>query len=354
MYPLFRPLLFRLGPETAHGLAFGTLRGTGALARGLGRLTCGRPDSRLALTVAGLELKGPVGLAAGLDKDGLLIRFWGELGFGFVEFGTATALPQPGNPKPRLFRFPEHAAVINRMGFNNKGSEALSKRLGQAQSRRHAGSPPWGANIGKSKVTPLADAVDDYALSAKRCAPVADYLVVNVSSPNTPGLRELQHASWLKDIVDAVVQEAGAVPVFVKLAPDMSFEELDDAVRVAEEAGAKGIIATNTTIARPDGIPDVGAGGLSGRPLTERALEVVRHVAAHTTLPVIAVGGISAPAHVLDALAAGARAVQVYTALIFEGPGLVRRLNRALTAEMDARGCGSVDELAAALRMERS
>lgn len=337
MYALARPLLFRLAPETAHTLTFNALRLGGPVARGLARLAWGPPDPRLATTIAGLPLAGPVGLAAGLDKDGTVPRFWPQIGFGFVELGTVTALAQPGNPKPRLFRFPDAQALINRMGFNNHGSQSLARRLGALREAGKLGPTPIGVNIGKSKVTPLEDAVSDYVTSTRRVAAIADYLVINVSSPNTPGLRKLQNADALMAIVEAVVGEAGATPVFVKLAPDLAHGELDDAIRVAEEGGAAGIIATNTTIRRY-GLPDVGAGGLSGRPLTRQALEIVRYVAPRTRLPVVAVGGIGSVEDVCAALAAGAHAVQLYTALIFEGPGLVQRLNKGLVAKMEAAG----------------
>lgn len=348
-YRLARSLLFRLDPERAHRLVFGSVRAAGPAGRLVAERLFGPPDPRLATPLAGLALAGPVGLAAGFDKDGDLVRFWPALGFGFIELGTVTAHPQPGNPRPRLFRFPEAGAIVNRMGFNNRGSAALAERLARLRATGRAPGVPVGVNIGKSRVTPLEQAVDDYATSAARVAEVADYLVINVSSPNTPGLRALQDAERLRDIVSAVCARAGDRPVFVKLAPDLGDPALDDAVRVAEEAGARGIVATNTTLERY-GLPDVGPGGLSGRPLRARALAVVRRVAARTSLPVIAVGGIATTRDVLDALAAGADAVQVYTALVFEGPGLVRRLNDGLTARMDLDGLRDLAELKAALR----
>jgi dihydroorotate dehydrogenase len=349
MYRLARPLLFRLDPERAHDLTFTTLQALGPVARLVAASRCGPPDRRLATQVAGLALAGPVGLAAGLDKDGRLATFWPALGFGFVELGTVTAHPQPGNPRPRLFRLPEASALVNRMGFNNEGSAALARRLQLLRATGRAPRVPLGVNIGKSKITPLEEAVGDYAASAARVAEHADYLVINVSSPNTPGLRTLQDPGFLRDIVAAVVAEAGERPVFVKLSPDLEPEALDDAVRVAEEAGARGLIATNTTIGR-EGVRDPGPGGLSGRPLRARALAVVRHVAQRTALPVIGVGGLFTADDVTDAIAAGADAVQVYTALIYEGPGLVCRLNRALVARMERDGLRDFAELKAALR----
>lgn len=346
MYGILRPLLFALDPERAHKLVFGLLRATGPLARGLAGLAYGPPPAALQTKVAGLTLAGPVGLAAGLDKDGVLARFWSRCGFGFVELGTVTAHAQPGNPKPRMWRIPDAGALINRMGFNNGGSAALARRLSRLGGSRAA---PLGANIGKSKITPLAEAVGDYVTSARRLASLCEYMVINVSSPNTPGLRKLQDATFLGEIVTEVHRVSERRPVFVKLAPDLSETALDEAVEVAERCGASGIIATNTTIERY-GLPDPGAGGLSGAPLRTRALEVIRHVAARTELPVVGVGGIRTVSDVLETLAAGAEAVQVFSALIYEGPGLIHRLNRAVADEMKRRGCDTVADLKTSLR----
>lgn len=345
MYRLARPLLFAMAPETAHNATFASLRALGPVARGVAGLTCGSPDPRLAVEVAGLRFAGPVGLAAGLDKNGVLADFWPRLGFGFVELGTVTAHAQAGNPKPRLFRFPEAGALINRMGFNNAGSEALAARLSPDRTRL----VPVGVNLGKSKITPLEEAPEDYATSAKRVNDRCDYLVINVSSPNTPGLRKLQGSEHLKGILSAVMEHAGGRPVFVKLAPDLTDEALEEAIEVADGGGASGIIATNTTIARTGlseaQAAEVGAGGLSGAPLQPRALEVIRFVASRTTLPVIGVGGISTVAHVVAALEAGARAVQLYSAFVYGGPGLIARLNKGLIAHLDAAGLESITQL---------
>ncbi len=347
MYTLARPVLFRLDPERAHNLVFSALRALGPVARGLANLAWGPPDPGLATEFAGIKAAGPVGLAAGLDKNGVLARFWPNCGFGFVELGTVTALAQPGNPKPRMFRFPEHRAIINRMGFNNGGSAALAERLAGVGRL----SVPCGINLGKSKVTPLEEAVADYVTSTQRVHTLADYLVINVSSPNTPGLRKLQDAGFLGEIVTAVCAEAHGVPVFVKLAPDLTDEALAEAVGVATQCGAAGIIATNTTIER-HGVPDVGAGGLSGDPLRARSLEVIRKVCRQTDLPVIGVGGISTVDDVVNILGAGAVAVQVFSALIYEGPGLVSRLNRGLLARMKTQGLRDLGELRAAVRLQ--
>jgi dihydroorotate dehydrogenase len=337
MYGLLKPLLFRLDPEVAHKLVFGFTAGAGPLARGAMACLGGPPDAILGVTLAGLELTGPVGLAAGLDKTGSLARFWPHMGFGFSELGTVTALPQPGNPRPRLFRFPDQGALVNRMGFNNEGAEALGALLRGWRDSGWQPGHPVGVNLGKSKVTPLEGAVEDYRTSAGHVADVADYLVINVSSPNTPGLRGLQDPAHLSGILDAVVAEGQGKPVFVKLAPDLDDAGLLAACDVAREGGAAGIIATNTTIERP-GIPDVGPGGLSGRPLHRRALEVVRLVAGRGGLPVIGVGGIENADHVEAMLAAGAQAVQVYSALIFHGPALVGSLHRELARRVRASG----------------
>ncbi len=349
MYRAARPLLFRLDPERAHRLVFGTLAALGPVARTLSSWAAGAPDPRLELEIAGLRFPSPIGLAAGLDKDGTLARFWHGLGFGFVELGTVTALPQPGNERPRLFRFPEQEALVNRMGFNNAGSEALAARLRRLRDAGWVPRGPIGANIGKSKVTPLEDAVSDYATSARRLAGCCDYMVVNVSSPNTPGLRSLQSSDQLARILDAVRAEVGALPVFAKLAPDLEDEAVVDAARVVTAAGAAGVIATNTTIQR-HGLPEVGPGGLSGRPLLPRALEVVRLLASACELPIIGVGGVASAEDALAMLGAGASAVQVYSALIFQGPGLVRGLNQGLSAALDAHDVQSIPALAAALR----
>jgi len=244
-----------------------------------------------------------------------------------------------------MFRFPDAGAIINRMGFNNAGSTALAQRLARLP-KPHV---PRGINLGKSKITPLADAVSDYATSTERVVEYADYLVINVSSPNTPGLRSLQDAESLRDITAAVVSRAQGTPVFVKLAPDLGNDALLDAVSVAEEQGACGIIATNTTIQRY-GLPDVGPGGLSGIPLHARSVEVVRHVAKHTTLPVIGVGGIRNGTDILRMLAAGAEAVQLYSGLVFEGPRLISRMNRYLDDCLDKYGVSTIDDLKGALR----
>jgi dihydroorotate dehydrogenase len=289
-------------------------------------------------------------VAAGLDKNGLGVKAWGALGFGFAELGTVTAQPQPGNPVPRLFRLPGEQAILNRMGFNNLGAAALAARLAAAGVARGnaAVGIPLGISLGKSRTTPLAEATGDYLTSLRLLAPYADYVAVNVSSPNTPGLRSLQDADTLGALVGALVREAqqlapagaAGVPVFVKLAPDLSEDALEQALAVCTGAGAAGLVATNTTLSR-DGLPAgvrhrEETGGLSGAPLAARARAVVAFLTARTSLPVIGVGGILSAADGRAMLDAGATLLQVYSGYIYSGPALVTELNR-LTGAPRAR-----------------
>lgn len=341
VYRLLRPLLFSLDPELAHTTTLHTLSGMGPLATWMAGGCLGAPSPLLATSVGGVRWKSPIGLAAGLDKDGLLPHFWPKLGFGAVELGTVTQHPQPGNDKPRLFRFVREQALINRMGFNNAGSAALAHRLQQAGPV----DAPLGINLGKSKKTPLLQAVADYQTSAALLAPLADYLVINVSSPNTPGLRNLQSANRLEEIVSAVVLEAQGVPVWVKLAPDLDTEALLEACAVAEGAGAQALIATNTTLSRR-GLPaEAGQilGGLSGEPLRPMAQNTVRIIAEASSLPVIAAGGISSADHVEEVIRLGATAVQIYTGLVYHGPTLIHRIQADLLQRMEHLGCESWD-----------
>jgi dihydroorotate dehydrogenase len=325
-WPLARAGLFRLDAETAHEATLGAL----SLApRLLGKLV-GHGVPAQPRTVAGIRLAGPVGLAAGLDKDGRAIPFWGHLGFGFVEVGTVTAHAQAGNPRPRLFRLVDERAIVNRMGFNNRGSDALAAR---ARALREAGtwSPvPIGANVGKSKVTPLEEAPEDYATSVRRLQGLFDWFTVNVSSPNTPGLRDLQDAELLRRLLPKVLDAARGTPVFLKLAPDLGDEALVAAVSLCRELGVSGILATNTTLRRDLLARDPGeAGGLSGRPLHDFAKARIRLVLdAAGPLPVVGIGGIERGDQVAELLAMGCAAVQVYSALVYEGPGLPARLTR--------------------------
>jgi dihydroorotate dehydrogenase len=323
-----RPVLFRLGggdAEVAHERTLRALR----LMRPI-RGPHSPPGA--AKTVFGIRFPNAVGLAAGMDKDGRALRAWPALGFGFVEVGTVTRHPQPGNPRPRLFRLPEHEAIVNRMGFNNAGAAALAGRL--ARLGRPGGRPvPLGISLGKSKVTPLDDAVEDYVVSLRHVYAYGDYFAVNVSSPNTPGLRQLQDKAHLAGLLEALQAAMPAPkPLLVKVAPDLTEAALSELVDVCLATGVAGLIATNTTVERPGATGPRAAetGGLSGRPLAPRALEVVRFVAKHSGLPVIGVGGITAPDDALRLVDAGASLVQLYTGLIYRGPSLIKGCVRAL------------------------
>ncbi len=341
-YPLVRPALFAMDAETAHDLAFRCLPAAGWLAGDAA------PDPILARTVGPLTWPGPVGLAAGLDKNGRAVDLWARLGFGAVEVGTVTGQAQPGNPRPRLFRLVEERALVNRMGFNNEGAAALAARLDDLRARGAWPRVPVGANLGKSKVVPNEDAVEDYLASLSALRGRADYFVVNVSSPNTPGLRALQEREPLARLLAAVVPAAEGTPVFLKLAPDLEDDALREAADVAIEAGCAGLLATNTTLTRPGTCDRLGeAGGLSGAPLAELARRKLGVLLAHVAgrVPVVGVGGIATADDVLDRLRMGCAAVQVYTSFIYAGPGLPARLHAELAER--ARAAGSLDALVA-------
>ncbi|WP_243062898.1 quinone-dependent dihydroorotate dehydrogenase [Humibacter sp. RRB41] len=337
MYRILFSLVFRhMDPENAHHLAFIAIRaipGVG-LRRLIARFT--RPRTGQSVTTLGLTFPTPFGVAAGFDKNATAILGLGALGFGHVEIGTVTAIAQPGNPKPRLFRLIPDRAIINRMGFNNEGADAAAQRV--AKVRPVLGRPIVGVNIGKSRVVDVADAVADYRVSARAAAGVADYLVVNVSSPNTPGLRGLQELDSLRPLLTAVKEEAGGTPLLVKIAPDLADDEIAKIAELVGEIGLDGIIATNTTIERSGLHTDeqvveaAGAGGLSGAPLAARSLEVLRLVRQHVSaeLCVISVGGIETAQDVRDRLDAGATLVQGYSAFIYRGPLWARSINRGL------------------------
>lgn len=327
---LLRPLLFRLDPEDAHHLV---LRWSARLPRLLGALAGSRPPAGVGRELFGQRLPSPVGLAAGLDKDAVALPLWERLGFGFVELGTVTPRPQPGNPRPRIHRVPAERAIINRMGFPSGGAEAVAARLEALRAAGRWPSAPVAVNLGKNKETTPEAAADDYAAVARRLGPLCDWLVVNVSSPNTPGLRALQAPGPLRAILGATRDAAPGKPVLLKLAPDLEDEALDEAVHLAIDAGAAGIVATNTTITRPvaqpAGLPE---GGLSGAPLFPLAkTKIVRALAASGgRVPVIGVGGIDRPERALELLDLGCAAIQLYSGFIYEGPGLVRAIHRAL------------------------
>ncbi len=338
---LFSLVLSRMDPERAHGLAFVVIRALPTL--GLGRLVARftRPDPRLEVTTLGLRFPSPFGLAAGFDKEGAGIRGLGQLGFGHVEVGTITAIPQPGNPRPRLFRLVPDRAVINRMGFNNHGAAAARERIARAATK--ADRPVIGINIGKSRVVDVDAATEDYLVSATALAPLADYLVVNVSSPNTPGLRGLQELEKLRPLLSAVKTAAGTTPVLVKIAPDLSDDEVGTIAALAVDQ-VDGIIATNTTLSReglttdPAIVEAAGAGGLSGAPLAARSLDLLRLI--RTIVPadfcVISVGGVQTADDVRERIDAGATLVQGYTAFLFLGPLWARSINRGLAKSLSA------------------
>jgi len=323
LYRLARPVLFRLDPEDAHHLV---LRGAAVCPDALARLLGPRLPQGLETQVAGLNLPTPIGLAAGLDKEAQAVPLWAHLGFGFVEVGTVTPKPQPGNPRPRVHRLPEHRALINSMGFPSDGAEGMAARLQRLRDARRWPATPVGVNLGKNKDTPADQAHEDYRLLAQKFRGLADYLVVNVSSPNTPGLRELQSPDALARITGTVVQEAPDLPVFVKLSPDLEESAIGQAVETVLGVGVQGLIATNTTVSRP--VPSQQKGGLSGAPLHALALGRVQAVldAVSGRVPVIGVGGIDTVPKAADLLARGCAAVQIYTGFIYEGPGLPARL----------------------------
>lgn len=342
-YRLARALLFRFPPERAHGLAIRSLALAqhtpveSALARRY-HVT----DDRLSVTAFDCSFDNPVGVAAGLDKNARVPNALGALGFGHVEVGGVTAQAQPGNPRPRLFRLPADRAIINRMGFNNEGAAAAGKRLRELPYRR----VPIGINLGKSKAAAPAEAPADYRRAYEAVADVGDYFVINVSSPNTPGLRELQSRDALDEIV-ATLREAGAAPLLIKLSPDLATPAVDEVLEVAADHNLEGIVAVNTTIERPESLSHPNreeTGGLSGAPLTDRAAEHVGYVAARTDRPVIGVGGVDGPEAAYRLIRRGATLVQLYTALVYEGPTLARRINRGLIERLDRDGFASIDE----------
>lgn len=332
---VFRNVFAKMDPERAHHLAFSVIRLLphvpflgGVVER------YARPSAEDGITTMGIHFPSRFGLAAGFDKDARGIAGLGVLGFGHVEVGTITARAQPGNERPRLFRLIADRALINRMGFNNHGAVKAAGRLERA--RRNPGRPVIGVNIGKSRVVSVEDAVEDYLESTRLLAPFADYLAVNVSSPNTPGLRGLQELDQLRPLLSAVHDAAGRTPVLVKIAPDLTDEQIDAIAGLAVDLGLAGVIATNTTIERtglttPDAeVQAMGAGGLSGAPLGARSLEVLRRVRAAVPAGfcVIAVGGVTSEADVQARIAAGATLVQGYTAFLYEGPTWAMRINR--------------------------
>ncbi|MCU0357144.1 MAG: quinone-dependent dihydroorotate dehydrogenase [Cyclobacteriaceae bacterium] len=336
---LIKPLLFRFDPEKIHHLIFDLLRLKGSVPgfKSLLRALFDYHHPSLERSLFGLTFKNPVGLAAGFDKDAKLIDELACFGFGFIEIGTLTPRPQPGNDKPRLFRLPEDEGIINRMGFNNEGVQAAVERLKKRKSNIIV-----GGNIGKNKVTPNEQALDDYAYCIDALYPVVDYFVVNVSSPNTPGLRELQEKEPLRKLLAFVKSRMNtklkAKPVLLKIAPDLTVEQLDDVIEILKETNMDGVIATNTTISREglttprEAVEQIGAGGLSGKPLTKHATEIIRYLRKQLgpDFPIIGVGGIMNENDALEKLEAGANLIQLYTGFVYEGPGIVKRILRSI------------------------
>jgi dihydroorotate dehydrogenase len=327
-----RPLLFSLDAETTHRVTMGLLGGASHFDVALRALRYFQPSSKRK-TVFGLSFPNPIGLAAGLDKNGVALPAWAALGFGFVEIGTVTAIAQPGNPKPRIFRLPEQRALINRLGFNNDGANAIARRLAGLRESGRWPALPVGINIGKSRATPLEEATDDYLYSFRLLRDFADYVTLNISSPNTPGLRELQEPEKLSELLYAIGNEAGAAPkpLVVKISPDLSGAELKAILAVCEENGVSGIIATNTTLDHSSIAPQRDrAGGLSGAPLRDKSTALVREIAARSTIPVIASGGIFDAESAREKFQAGAVLIQLYTGLVYRGPQLLREIMDSL------------------------
>jgi dihydroorotate dehydrogenase len=336
---LIRPVLFLFSPETIHHFTFkalkilGSIPGVFALIKSYYSIS----DKQLERTLFGITFKNPVGLAAGFDKDAILIDELAAFGFGFIEIGTLTPKPQPGNDKPRLFRLPEDQAIINRMGFNNLGIEAAVQKL-----RTRKSNVIVGGNIGKNKVTPNEEAFEDYNKCFEALYPYVDYFVVNVSSPNTPNLRALQEKEPLKKLLTEVkalsLAKEKPKPVLLKIAPDLNSDQLNDVVEILKETNTDGVIATNTTISREglradsQKVASMGAGGLSGKPLATRATEVISYLRSKLgpDFPIIGVGGIMSAQDAVDKLNAGADLIQIYTGFIYQGPALIKSINKAL------------------------
>ncbi|MGO3327602.1 quinone-dependent dihydroorotate dehydrogenase [Gordonia sp. (in: high G+C Gram-positive bacteria)] len=350
-YPLLRTLMFLIPPERIHRIMARSISAAGRLpgVRTVLSRVFARTDPALRSTVFGVDFPAPIGLAAGFDKSAECVNAWGQLGFGYAEIGTITGRAQPGNPSPRLFRLPADRALINRMGFNNPGAAAAAERL--SQNRPGPVRAPIGANIGKTKVVPLDGAVDDYRLSASLLGPLADFVVVNVSSPNTPGLRDLQAVESLRPVLAAVLDVA-SVPVLVKIAPDLSDDDVDAVADLAVELGLAGIVATNTTIERAGlatpraDVDAMGAGGLSGPPVADRSLEVLRRLYTRVggRVALVSVGGIETVDQAWERIRAGADLLQVYTGFIYGGPVWLRELNDGIADRIRAHGFSSLSD----------
>ncbi len=352
-----RPWLFNQESEKIHNRTINWLARAGRSQAACDLLASCFTPAAMPVQLFGLTFPNPVGLAAGMDKEGAAVPAWAALGFGFSELGGVTAQAQPGNPAPRMFRAVRDGALVNRMGFNNSGAEAMAARLAEWRAKGRWPKHPVGINLGKSKVTPLAEAAEDYAKSLRALWPQADFFVVNVSSPNTPNLRQLQDKAALNEIL-AAVQAANATmaqkstppraekPILVKVAPDLSFDALDEILELSRPQRIAGIVATNTTITRPEtksvalAAVYAEAGGLSGRPLRARSTEVIRHIHRQTRgeLPIIGVGGIFNAADAWEKITAGAALLQVYTGMVYEGPGIAKGIVKGLRVRMEAAG----------------
>ena len=346
MYRALRRVLFLVAPERIHTWVFAILRGVTYLEWPRRALTrwLGPHDPALASVVFGVHFPAPLGLAAGFDKDGSGLNTWGALGFGYAEVGTVTAQAQPGNPQPRMFRLPDDRGLLNRMGFNNHGAGELAVKL-----TRHIPDVPIGVNIGKTKVTPAEAAVQDYAASARLLGPLASFLVVNVSSPNTPGLRDLQAVQSLRPILAAVKAET-TVPVLVKIAPDLSDSDVDEIADLAVELGLAGIVATNTTVSREGlatpGVAELGAGGISGPPVARRSLEVLRRLYRRVgdRLVLISVGGIETADDAWERIVSGASLLQGYTGFVYGGGLWAKHIHDGIARRLHEGGFASVAE----------
>lgn len=343
---LLKPIFFKQDPEKIHYKVFSLLK-TGLAIPFMKSIVKGlyvNSDPIIEKQLFGLNFKSPVGLAAGFDKDAKLIDELACLGFGFIEVGTVTPKPQEGNPKPRLFRLPDDQALINRMGFNNEGVEAMIRRLKNRKSKIIV-----GGNIGKNKITPNEKAVEDYLINYKALKEYVDYFVVNVSSPNTPNLRELQEKEPLKKLLNSLQvenkKEVKPKPILLKIAPDLTNSQLDDIVEIVIETKIDGLIATNTTIDRStlktntDKVNEIGAGGLSGKPLKNRSTEVLKYLKkkSNGAFPIVSVGGIFTAEDAIEKIEAGADLIQVYTGFIYEGPAMIKKINQGIAKYYEQR-----------------
>ena len=354
LYKTFvRPNFFDRDSEEAHNLVISQLRWAARRrwALNFARRFLGGPS--LPVELLGMTFPNPIGLAAGMDKAGAAVPAWEALGFGFSELGGITRHEQPGNPKPRMFRVIEDEALINRMGFNNPGADAMAKCLRDWRNDNHWPTHPVGINLGKSKITPLDKAPEDYLYSFQLLKELADFFVVNVSSPNTPNLRKLQDKAALAEILSALQQANDSqCPILVKVAPDLAFDALDDILELIEPNNLAGLVATNTTIARPDEAEQfrtklyAETGGLSGRPLTKRSTEVIRHLYRQTkgSVPLIGVGGIFTADDAWEKITAGASLLQIYSSLVYEGPQINRTILNGLTKRLNKEGLKSIQE----------